>query len=328
MKNLFATVRNAWQPIAENDIFRSVKRLFTQTIREWSEDQASAVAAALAYYAIFSLSPLLIVIALVLGFVIGSNEAEEQVLSPLSTTLGQDSVGTLQTTIDESENIDARTGIFSIALWLAVVLWGVTGIFTQIQRALNIIWEVRVVPGRAVWILIKNRLLALFAILTAGVFMVGSTVFNAALAGAEVGGLVRPLQLTVTLIMISLVFATLFKILPDVKIAWKDVAVGAVFTGVLFMVGQFVVGLYISNSDIGNLYGAAGSLTVILVWIYYSAQIFLFGAEFTEVWARQHGAVIVPDEDAEWVNPEKARAEQEAAREFRSTLEMPRFNVD
>lgn len=326
--NVLSFLQDTWQLVRQNDIFRSAKRLFTQTIREWSEDQASAVAAALAYYAIFSLSPLLIVIALVLGFVIGANEAEEQVLSPLQTTLGQDSVGTLETTIEESENVDTRAGLVSIGIWLAVVVWGVTGIFTQIQRALNIIWEVRVVPGRAVWILVKNRLLALFALLTAGVFMVGSTVFNAALAASDIPGLVRPLQLGVTLLMISLVFATLFKVLPDVHIGWKDVAAGAVFTGVLFMIGQFFVGLYISNSDIGNLYGAAGSLTVILVWIYYSAQIFLFGAEFTEVWARQHGAVIVPDEDAEWVNPEKARAEQEAAAKFRSTLEMPGLKAD
>lgn len=324
MKALLPTLKS----ITQTNVVRSATRLATQTIREWSEDNASAVAAALAYYAIFSLSPLLIVIALVLGFVIGANEAEQQVLSPLETTLGNDSTSTLETTLEQTDEFDARAGAGAIAIWLAVVIWGVTGIFTQIQRALNIIWEVRVVPGRAVWILIKNRLLAIFTLLVAGVFMVGSTVFNAALSAADVGLLVRPLQFAITLTMISLVFATLFKILPDVTIAWKDVAVGAVFTALLFILGQFVVGLYLTSSDIGSVYGAAGSLTVILVWIYYSAQIFLFGAEFTEVWARQHGAVIVPDEDAEWVNPEKAAAEQDAARKFRSTLEMPRVNVD
>lgn len=309
--------------LLQHDITRQIRRLFSETIREWGEDNGSAVAAALAYYSIFSLSPLLIVIALVLGLLIGANAAEDRVLNPIESTLGSDSISTLETTMEQTEDINTTTSISSIAIWLAVVVWGVTGIFTQIQRALNIIWEVRVVPGRATRILIKNRLLALLTILSAGLFIVTLTVVNSALAASSHAFWVRPLQLLITLTMMTFVFGAIYKILPDVFIHWKDVLVGSAFTSVLFLFGQFAVSLYLSTSDVGSVYGAAGSLTVILVWIYYSAQIFLFGAEFTEVWARQHGAIIVPDEDAEWVNPEKAAKEQDAARKFRQTLEMP-----
>ncbi|MBK8021655.1 MAG: YihY/virulence factor BrkB family protein [Chloroflexi bacterium] len=152
--------------------------------------------------------------------------------------------------------------------------------------------------------------------------VVNSTVNSAiqARAAGAVEFLVRPLQFLVTVSLTTLVIGAVFKILPDVIIKWRDVLVGAAFTSVLFFIGQYLVGLYLSRANVGSVFGAAGSLTAILVWIYYSAQILLFGAEFTEVWARHYGTSIRPDDDATWVNEYKARREAVRANiEFHET---------
>lgn len=296
-----------------------LRRLLTETLREWREDNGASVAAALAYYAIFSLSPLLIVVALVLGLVIGNNEAQTQVIDGVQSTMGSSGAQTVESALDQADEPQS-TNIPALALWFAVIFWGVSGLFAQVQKALNIIWEVRLRPGVRPTVLVKNRLLSFLTVMVGSSLLVVSTVINTWLGSVDANGveniLLRLSQFAVTLSVMSLIFASVFKILPDVLIQWKDVAVGAIFTALLFMLGQAVVGLYISSSDVGSVYGAAGSLTIILVWIYYTAQIFLFGAEFTEVWARQHGAYLRPDADAEWVNPEKAAQEQAAVAAF------------
>jgi membrane protein len=300
----------------------SAKRIFAETIKEWREDNATNVAAALAYYAIFSLSPLLIVVALVLGFVIGSEDAQGQVVDGLQSVFGNQGAETLESAV-EGQEANPSAGIVSGLIWFAVVFWGVSGLFAQLQKALNIIWEVRLQPGVSPLIIVKNRLLSFSVVMVASALIVASTIVNTALADVDFGSpfVLRPIQFMISLTVITLLFAAIFKILPDVIIAWRDVWVGALFTALLFMIGQVVVGLYISNTNVGSVYGAAGSLTIILVWIYYSAQIFLFGAEFTEVWARYHGAHIEPDEDAEWINPEQAARERRSAIEFKEQLE-------
>ena len=213
-------------------------------------------------------------------------------------------------------------------VWFGVILWGASGLFTQLQNALNKIWEVRAAPGRHPLRFLLNRFLSFGVVLTAGSLVVGTMVINTGLTiairelddVADFALLIRPLQLIITMTMITLMFAMIFKILPDVLIGWRDVWVGAAFTAFLFVLGQFGVGLYLSNSDPGSVFGAAGSLTIILVWIYYSAQIMLFGAEFTEVWARHHGVQIRPDDDAMWISEAQAKREAEAAgREYFST---------
>ena len=301
----------------------STKRILSETLKEWREDNATNVAAALAYYAIFSLSPLLIIVALVLGVVIGSEDAQGQVLEGLQSVLGDQGAGTLEAAL-EGKEAGPSAGLVSGAIWFAVVFWGVSGLFAQLQKALNIIWEVRLQPGASPLIIVKNRLLSFSVVMVASALIVTSTIINTALADVDVGSplILRPLQFLISLTVITLLFAAVFKILPDVIIAWGDVWVGALFTALLFMFGQVIVGLYISNTNIGSVYGAAGSLTIILVWIYYSAQIFLFGAEFTEVWARYHGANIEPDADAEWINPEQAARERRNAKQFKEQLEQ------
>jgi membrane protein len=300
--------------------------LMRETIREWTEDGAAGVAAALAYYTIFSLAPLLIIIALVVGAFLDEKTIEQDILGNVEMTVGRDAAETLRNLLTTEDGTRSRSDVVGTIIWFSVMLWGASGIFAQLQKALNKIWEVRGKPGRSPLVFVKDRLLSFVVVIFAAAILLATMVINTGLstllvkntAIAQSVYIVRPLQVLVTLGMVTVLFATLFKVLPDVMIRWKDVWVGAAFTAVLFILGQFAVGLYIANANVGTVFGAAGSLTVILVWIYYSAQILLFGAEFTEVWARHHGVRLQPDGDAVWSNQMQADAEHARARELRA----------
>lgn len=303
---------------------KSIRRLFQETIKEWLEDGASSIAASLAYYTIFSLSPLLILIALMIGIVLDQDQVEDTLLTNVETTVGEEVAQTFRNLLQSSEE---REGTGTV-IWIAVIIWGASGLFSQLQSALNKIWEVKAMPGRSPWYFVKNRMISASIVLLAGITLLSTMLINTGITWAidtmptvaDTAIIIRPLQLIISVVMTTFLFAMIYKVLPDVIIGWKDVWVGAAFTSFLFFAGQFAVGLYIANSDQGSVFGAAGSLTVVLVWIYYSAQILLFGAEFTEVWARHHGASIRPDEGAVWINEAQARREAEAAgKEFIST---------
>jgi membrane protein len=235
--------------------------------------------------------------------------------------------------------------VIGTAIWLGVIVWGASGLFAQLQNALNRIWEVQAKPGRSPLIMVKNRFLSFGVVILAALTLLGTMVINTTLnatveasrrAAAEVSSdvergsdsrrslsmlapevplsgtnllMLRAAQFTLSVIVTTGLIAVVYRVLPDVHIAWRDVLVGSAFTGVLLFAGQFAVGLYLARANIGSVFGAAGSLTVILVWVYYSAQILLFGAEFTEVWARRFGHVIRPDNHAMWINESKARRE-------------------
>jgi membrane protein len=304
--------------------------LMRETVREWSEDGAAGIAAALAYYTIFSLAPLLIIIALVVGTFLDQQTLEEGLISNVAATVGEDAAQTMRGLM-VTEN-QTRSDTVGTIIWFSVMLWGASGIFAQLQKALNRIWEVRGKPGRSPLVFVKDRLLSFGVVAFAATLLLGGMIINTGLSAvltksdqlAQFSLLLRPLQVLVTLAITTVLFATMFKVLPDVTIRWKDVWVGAAFTAILFIIGQFVVGLYIANANIGSVFGAAGSLTVILVWIYYSAQILLFGAEFTEVWARHYGVHLQPDADAVWVNQFQADQEQEQAQARRAKKQATR----
>lgn len=310
-------------------MFKTFIVLMRETIREWNDDGASAVAAALAYYTIFSLAPLLIIIALVVGAFLDQKTIEEDILGGVETTIGTDAAQTLRGLI--APETRTRSDVVGTIIWFAVMLWGASGIFSQLQKALNKIWEVKGRPGRSPLVFVKDRLLSFGIVVFVAAMLLATMVINTGLTAlmaknlqlAQFTGIVRPLQVLVSLALATMMVATVFKILPDVDIRWKDVWVGAAFTAMLFIAGQFAVGLYIANANIGSVFGAAGSLTVILVWIYYSAQILLFGAEFTEVWARHHGVRIQPDSDAMWTNEDQAQLEIERARERKMGKSAP-----
>lgn len=311
-------------------LLHNTRRLFQETIKEWLEDGASSIAASLAYYTIFSLSPLLILIALMIGIVLDRQQVEETLLENVEVTVGAEVAQTFRGLLDSSE--EREGDLAGTVIWIAVIVWGASGLFAQLQNALNKIWEVKAMPGRSPLYFIRNRVISASIVLLAGGTLLSTMVVNTGISmaiqnfeeAAALAFVIRPMQLIVSVTMTTFLFAMVYKVLPDVIIAWQDVWVGATFTSFLFFLGQFAVGLYLSNSDIGSVFGAAGSLTVVLVWIYYSAQILLFGAEFTEVWARHHGASIVPDEGAVWINEAQARREAEAAgKDFASRKRQP-----
>lgn len=293
-------------------------RLMRETFQEWSEDGASSIAASLAYYAIFSLSPLLIVIALFLGLILDQATVQTSVLDGVRSTVGESGAELVQGLLGDSQA--SRGDFIGTVIWLFVIVWGASGLFAQLQSALNKIWEVKAVPGRSPLVFFKNRLFSFILVVLVGVALLLTLGFSTWLSAflqdhpeEWLGLIVRPLQLVITLGMMTVLIAAMFKILPDVIIRWRDMWVGALFTAVLFSIGQFALSQYLSRSNVGSVFGAAGSLTAILVWIYYSAQILLFGAEFTEVWARNHGAYIRPDADAMWINEDVARRETDRA---------------
>ncbi len=341
-------------------IFKIAGQLMKETVREWVEDGGANIAAALAYYAIFSLSPLLIIVSLTIGLVADPTELETSVVRDLQPTIGAQATELIRSMLRSNTN---TTDVIGTVIWLAIVVWGASGMFAQLQNALNKIWEVRAKPGRSPLIMVKNRFLSFGIVLLAAITLLGTMVINTGLnatadaarraanaANAEVERgsdalyaqsglpteaplsgtsliLLRVAQVSLTVIITTGLIAVVYRVLPDVHIAWRDVIVGSIFTAVLLFIGQFGVGLYLARADIGSVFGAAGSLTVILVWVYYSAQILLFGAEFTEVWARHYGHVIRPDNHATWVN--EFRARQEATRAGRVWTEIdPRHRDD
>lgn len=331
-------------------IIRTIVQLLRETVKEWMEDGGAHIAAALAYYAVFSLSPLLIIVSLTLGLVADPTTLETSLVRDLQPTIGEQAANLIRSMLRSNAG---TTDMIGTVVWLGIIVWGASGMFAQLQNALNKIWEVRAKPGRAPWVVVKNRLLSFGIVILAATTLMGTMVINAALsaaadsareaaaaASADVtrgsdslralsmqpaeaplrGGelvMLRVGQVLLTVVITTGLIAVVYRVLPDVHIAWADVIVGSIFTAVLLFIGQFLVGLYLARANIGSVFGAAGSLTVILVWIYYSAQILLFGAEFTEVWARHYGHVIRPDNHAVWVNESKARREaREAGREW------------
>ncbi|MFW5696868.1 MAG: YihY/virulence factor BrkB family protein [Phototrophicaceae bacterium] len=298
-------------------VIQTLYTLMRQTVQEWMEDGAASIAAALAYYAVFSLSPLLILVSLIVGSAI-SPVNQDDILQPVESTIGAEAAETFRAFMNASQQTSSTA--IGTTVWIVIIIWGASGLFAQLQDALNKIWEVKPAAGQSPLLFVQNRALSFLIVLVGAGLLIGTTLINTTITTlirtnvdiAAFAVVIRPLQILVSLGMMTLLFMIIFKVLPDVIISWKDVIVGSVFTAFLFLVGQFLVGLYIANAD-PSLGGVAGSLTIILVWIYYSAQILLFGAEFTEVWARHHGAYIRPDSGAEWVNVAKARREAEAA---------------
>lgn len=270
---------------------RSIPRLLVAAGKDFMEDKAPRLAAALSYYTAFSLPPLLVAVIGVAGIVYGVDEVRERILSQVANLVGTDSAATLGEAVANAQQTTG-SGI-ALVLGLATLLIGATGAFGQLQEALNTIWEVEPKKGGGVWRLVRSRLLSFGTILGTGFLLLVSLSVSAAI-GALVdiassvewmAPYIASLDVVASLIVITFLFALIFKLLPDTKIELRDVWVGAGLTAILFVVGKFAIGFYLGVSDVGSAYGAAGSIIVILVWIYYSALILFFGAEFTQVWA-------------------------------------------
>lgn len=286
--------------------------LLKDTVRAWSDDKVPRHGAALAYYTVLSLVPLLVVIIAMIGFFFGHELVQSYLLKQIGSLVGPQSAEAIQGMIQRAS--EPSTGIVATVLATGTLLLGASGVFAQLQDSLNSIWGVKPKEGRGLWSLIRDRFLSFAATLGTGFLLLVSLVLSTALSalGKWFGGwlpapelILQVLELRVSLGVITGLFAMIFKVLPDAQVAWSHVWIGAALTALLFTVGKFAIGLYLGKSDVGSAYGAAGSLVIVLVWVYYSAQILLFGAEFTQVYANNVGARIIPTKNAEMVNPEK-----------------------
>ena len=280
--------------------------LFKQTASEWMEDDAPSLGAALAYYTVFSLAPLMTIAIAIAGFFLGAEAAQGQIFDELRGLLGVEGGKAVEEMV-QSASAQPTAGIVATIISVIMLLFGASGVFGQLQASLNAIWGVKAKPGRGVLGLIKDRLLSFGFTLVVGFLLLVSLLLTAgmALMADWIGGLMPGsealayiLNIVLSLSMITLLFATIFKFLPDAKIAWHDVWIGAFLTALLFTIGKFALGIYLGKSGVASSYGAAGSLIVLLLWVYYSSQILFFGAEFTQVYANRFGSRVAPADNA------------------------------
>lgn len=280
--------------------------LLRETIKEWREDGANRLAAALAYYTTFSLAPLLVLILAIAGLVGGREAAQTQTMAQVENLLGSDGREFVQGMIESASR--PTTGWLATLIGAVTLLFGALGVFGELQNSLNTIWEVKPKPAKGlldgIERFIIKRLLSFTMVLGVGFLLLASLVISAAVSalGEFIGSRwpladfwLQLINFIVSFAVTTLLFAMIFKFLPEIKLAWKDVWLGAAVTSALFSLGKFLIGLYLGRSEVGNTFGAAGSLAILLIWIYYSAQILFFGAEFTQVYANKYGSKIVPD---------------------------------
>lgn len=284
----------------------SMLNLLRDTFREWLDDGANRLAAALAYYTTFSLAPLLVLIIAIAGLIGGREAAQTQTMAQVQDLLGTDGREFVQGMIESASK--PTTGWTATILGALTLLFGALGVFGELQNSLNTIWEVKPKPARGfrdgVKRFVIKRLMSFTMVLGIGFLLLASLVVSAALSalGEYIGNRwpladfwLQLINFLISFAVITVLFAMIFKFLPEIKIAWKDVWLGAAVTSALFTLGKFLIGLYLGRSEVGNTFGAAGSLAILLIWIYYSAQILFFGAEFTQVYANRYGSKIVPD---------------------------------
>ena len=295
---------------------KQIWRLLKETFKEWNEDKASRLAAALSYYTVFSLAPLLIITIAIAGAVFGDDAARGEIVRQIQGLVGKDGAEVIQTALENAQRPDTRN--LASIISIGVLLFGASNVFAQIQDALNTIWEVQPKPGRSLVQTLRKRFLSFAMVGGVGFLLLVSLIVNTGLAAMVnyfsnlVPGVDWIWQIgnfAISFGVITFLFAIIYKFMPDVKINWSDVWVGSAITSLLFVIGKSLLGLYLGNGSFGSAYGAAGSLIVVLAWINYAAQIIFFGAEFTQVYASKYGSRILPDENSRRV-PQADTAKQ------------------
>ena len=298
--------------------FKKWWRLLKDTVVGFIDDKGLKLSASLSYYTIFSLAPLLIMIISLVGFFLGKEAIQGQLFSELRGLLGNKAALQVQEMIKNIE-LSGQTKTAAVIGGITLLI-GATSVFAEIQDSINSIWRVKAKPKRGWLKFLKDRLLSGSLIVGLGFLFLVSFLINGLLNALNdfLRGyfpdvtviLFNVLNLILSFTVISFLFGIIFKLLPDVKMTWKDVRIGAFSTAVLFMVGQYFIGMYIKNVGTASAYGAAGSIIVILLWVYYSAAIVYFGAEFTRVYAEFHGKKIQPAEYAVYVEQTEKEMEK------------------
>jgi membrane protein len=283
-----------------------IKHLMSQTFTQWMADNGPRLGAALAYYTTSSLAPILVIAIAAASLVLGNKAAQNHIFGRLQGVMGGQVAAGLQALIQSAHK--PATGIIAGAIAITTLLIGATSVFAELHDALNMIWRVEPRPRSSIRQWAKARLRGLEMILGIGCLVVVSLALSAGVSTIAKyvtsvvpvpGALMAAVELGVSFAVTTALFALIFKVLPEAVIAWSDVLVSAAVTALLFIIGEFAIGLYIRKAAIATSYGAAGSLAVLLVWIYYSAQIFYFGAEFAQVYANNFGSRLVPEPDAQ-----------------------------
>ncbi len=278
---------------------RDTWALLRDTVLSWIDDDASTLGAALAYYTLFSIAPLLLIVIALAGLVFGEQAARGGVIEELRGLMGDDGARAVESLLASSKR--SGHGVWATVGGSVVLLIGATSVFAELQNAMDRIWRVAAEPPAAgVWSWLRRRLLSLGMILGIGFLLMVSLVASAAMAAlgrwwapvlAGAGGLGPALDFLFSLTLVTLAFAMIYKWMPRVRLRWHDVWIGAAVTALLFTLGKQLIGTYLGRSGIASGFGAAASLVAMVLWVYYSAQIFLLGVEFTWIWARRHGSL-------------------------------------
>ena len=274
-------------------------KMLIEVYHDWSDDKASRLAAALAFYTILSLAPILIIVIDIAGFAFGEPAVREEIAYAMQSLVGQDGASAIKMVMEHA----AMPGHSTLAeiLGLIILLFGAAEVFIQLKDSLNDIWGVLPKFEGGILATIREYFFSLSMVVGIGFLLLVSLVVDAALSavGTLVGTLIpdneiflRAVNFLASFVVITLLFALIYKVVPDARVAWSDVWIGAAFTTLLFIIGKFLIGLYLGYSAEGAAYGAAGSMVILMLWIYYSAQIFLMGAEFTQVYAERFGSRI------------------------------------
>lgn len=295
---------------------RDYFNLIKESANEFSDDNATKLSASLAYYTIFSIGPLLLVIITIMGIFYQKADVTNQVFRQMSTMVGESGALQLKSILDNINKNQQNTTLFGI-IGVVVLVFGATGIFTEIQGSINYIWSVKAKPKRGWLKYITDRLLSFSLIIGIGFLMLVSLLINVVLDlvaarlqlffGEANVILVKGINLTLLFAVVTFLFAVIYKVLPDAKIFWRDALAGATVTGIFFIIGKFLIGYYLGSSASVNTYGAAASIIILLSWVYYSSIILYFGAEFTKVYAMKWGKGITVYETAVYIIKREAK---------------------
>jgi membrane protein len=283
---------------------KKIGLLLKETLREFIDDNALNLSASLSYYTVFSLPPLLIIIISLSGIFFGTEAVKGELFGQINGLVGNEAALQIQEAIKNVTLSGSST--FATTIGVIVLIIGASGVFVEIQNSINYIWGIKAKPKKGFIKFLKNRLMSFSMIGSVGFLLLVGLIVNslmdvlnnrlAAYFPKDTVYLFYALNILIVFVIITILFTVIFKTLPDGKVVWRDCIIGASFTAFLFMIGKFIIGAYLGSSAVASLYGVAGSVILILVWIYYSAIILYFGAEFTKVYALAHGKKIIPNQ--------------------------------
>lgn len=289
---------------------KAIFNLLKVSISAWSEDKCPRLGAALSFYTVFAMPPLFMIAIFIAGLVFDPSAVQTHMFSEVGGLIGKKSAEAIQAAM--AAQYQTNKGLLASAIAIVTLIVTATGMFIELQDALNTIWRVEAKPGHGILGFIRIRLLSFAMVVGIGFLLMVSLIVSAAVAALTkyIGGLLPGIGIisqigsnVVSFVVITVLFAMIFKVLPDVKVAWRDVWIGGAVTSLLFTGGKFLLGWYLGRSTTISAYGAAGSLVLILLWVYYSAQILFFGAEVTKVYAKRFGVSPQPASYARWISP-------------------------